>query len=377
MKVVQILPELSSGGVERGTLEVAQRLVAEGHEALVVSNGGRLVPELEALGARHRAMPVHRKHPTTLLQVFALRRWLAAERPDILHIRSRVPGWVAWLAWRGMPAATRPRLVSTVHGFYSVNAYSAVMTRGERVIAVSESVRAYLEKNYAEPVRSRVTVIHRGVDPAAYPRGWRASADWRRGWEAAFPETAGKPWVTLPGRLTRWKGAEDFVRVVGGLRAAGLPVHGLLVGETHPRKRAYEAELREKIAAAGLSAHITLTGVRSDLKEIMAESAAVLSLSLDPEAFGRVSLEALTLGRPVAAYAHGGVGEQMAAMFPEGAVEPGDTAALTERLRGWLATGGEGAPQPRPNRDFTLDAMLGRTLEVYRDLVATPRGGRP
>jgi Glycosyltransferase len=374
MKIIQVLPELNSGGVERGTLEVAQRLVEEGHEALVVSAGGRMVPALEKLGARHVAMPVHKKRLGTLLQVRPLRRLLETERPDIVHIRSRAPGWVAWLAWRKMDPLTRPRLVSTVHGFYSVNAYSAVMTRGERVIAVSESVRAYVLDNYKRVAPARLTTIHRGVDPAAYPTGWRAPEEWRRAWAEQFPETRGKLLVTLPGRLTRWKGAEDFVEIVAELRRRGLPVHGALVGETHPRKRAYEGELRAKIGAAGLAEHVTLTGVRSDLREIMAESAAVLSLSLDPEAFGRTTIEALTLGRPVAGYAHGGVGEQLAAMLPEGAVTPGDRAAMADLLTRWLADGGTSAPRPRSNVDFTLEAMLSRTLGVYRELVSSPRG---
>jgi glycosyltransferase involved in cell wall biosynthesis len=371
MKVLQILPELNSGGVERGTLEVAAHLVRAGHEAVVVSNGGRLVEALEKSGARHVAMPVHKKRLGSLLQVRPLRRLFEAERPDIVHIRSRVPGWLAWLALGKMDAATRPRLVSTVHGFYSVNAYSAVMTRGERVIAVSESVRDHVLANYPRVERERLTVIHRGVDPAAYPSGHRASEEWRRGWVEQFPETRGKALLILPGRLTRWKGAEDFIEIVGDLRRRGWPVHGALVGETHARKRAYETELRAAIRAAGLEEHVTLTGPRGDLREIMAESAAVLSLSLDPEAFGRVSLEALTLGRPVAAYAHGGVGEQLAAMFPEGAVRPGNRAEVAEKLASWL---GGGAPQPRANTEFTLEAMLSRTLEVYRELVAAPRG---
>lgn len=374
MKVLQILPELNSGGVERGTLEVAQRLVADGHDALVVSNGGRMVGALEAAGARHVAMPVHRKRLGTLLQVRPLRRLLEAERPDVLHLRSRAPAWVAWLAWRKMNPATRPRLVCTVHGFYSVNAYSAVMTRGERLIAVSDSVRAYVLANYTQVEAGRVTVIHRGVEPADYLRGWRAPEDWRRAWAEAFPATRGQALITLPGRLTRWKGAEDFVAIIGELRRRGRAVHGVLVGETHPKKRAYEAELRAVIAAAGLTEHITLTGVRSDLREIMAESAAVLSLSLQPEAFGRTTMEAMTLGRPVAGYAHGGVGEQLAAMLPEGAVAPGDKGQMAERLAGWLASPG-GGPVPRENVDFTLEAMLTRTLGVYRDVVASPRGG--
>lgn len=375
MKVLQILPELNSGGVERGTLEVASYLVREGHEALVVSSGGRQVPALETAGARHHALPVHRKHPATLLQVRPLRRLLAAERPDIVHIRSRVPGWVAWLALRGLDPRTRPRLVSTVHGFYSANAYSAIMTRGERVIAVSESVRAYVLQHYKKVDPSRLTVIHRGVDPAAFPAGHRADEGWRAAWERSFPATRGRLWVTLPGRLTRWKGAEDFIAIVGELRRRGLPVHGLLVGDTHPRKRAYEAELRARIAAAGLEGDVTLTGVRDDLREIMAESAAVLSLSLDPEAFGRTTIEALSLGRPVAGYAHGGVGEQLAALFPEGAIRPGDTGAMAALLAAWLSEGGATAPRPRANREFTLEAMLGGTLAVYRQVLESPRAG--
>ena len=373
MKILQILPELNSGGVERGTLEVAERLVAEGHEALVVSNGGRMVADLERLGARHVAMPVHKKKPGTLLLVRPLRRLLEAERPDVLHIRSRAPGWVAWLAWRKMNPATRPRLVSTVHGFYSVNAYSAVMTRGERVIAVSESVREHVLTHYPKVEAARITTIHRGVDPSVYPRGLRPDEAWRRRWATEFPAMEGKVLLTLPGRLTRWKGSEDFVAIVAELRRRGLPVHGALVGETHPKKRAYEAELRGVIAHAGMAEHITLTGLRGDLREIMAVSAAVLSLSLDPEAFGRTTLEALTLGRPVAGYAHGGVGEQLAAMLPGGAVPPGDRAAMTELLQGWLTKGAE-VPVPLPNAEFTLDAMLTRTLGVYRELLASPRG---
>ena len=118
MKIIQILPELHAGGVERGTLELAAFLVAEGHEAIVISNGGRLVAELEQSGARHITLPVHRKSLASLWQVRRLRRILTEEGADILHLRSRVPGWLAWLAWRGMNPRTRPRLVSTVHGFY-------------------------------------------------------------------------------------------------------------------------------------------------------------------------------------------------------------------------------------------------------------------
>ena len=117
MKVIQILPELNSGGVERGTLEVGQYLVQQGHESVVISNGGRQVAQLEAEGSRHITLPVHNKRLSSLKQVKVLRRLFEKEQPDIIHLRSRVPAWLAWLAWRKMDPQTRPRLVTTVHGF--------------------------------------------------------------------------------------------------------------------------------------------------------------------------------------------------------------------------------------------------------------------
>lgn len=171
MKVLQILPELHAGGVERGTLELARALVAAGHSSLVVSNGGRLVAELEAQGSRHIRMPVHRKSPLSLLQVLALRRLLRRERPDVLHVRSRVPAWIALFAWRSLPPARRPRLVTTMHGFHSVSPYSEVMARGELVIAVSTSIRAHLLQHYPAVVTpERIRVIPRGIDPDHYRR---------------------------------------------------------------------------------------------------------------------------------------------------------------------------------------------------------------
>ncbi len=366
MKILQILPELNSGGVERGTLEVAAHLVRNGHEAVVVSNGGRLVERLERSGARHLTMPVHRKSLVTLLQVGRLRRVLREERPDVVHIRSRVPGWVAWLAWRGMPVATRPRLVSTVHGFYSVNAYSAVMTRGERVIAVSASVREYILKNYPAVPAGCVRVIHRGVAPEEFPRGYQPAEDWLTRWRGANPALAGKRTLLLPGRITRWKGQEDLLELVAALKARGEVVYGLIAGETHPKKRAYGEELRARAAELGVAEDVTFLGHRDDVREVMAVADVVLSLSRDPEAFGRVSLEAAALGRLVVGYDHGGVGEQLRVLFPTGLIPVGDASALVETTLGVLRGSGRPGVVKAP---FTLAAMCGATEAVYRELV--------
>jgi glycosyltransferase involved in cell wall biosynthesis len=365
MKIIQILPELNAGGVERGTLEIAAQLVSEGHEAVVVSNGGRLVEALEKSGARHVAMPVHRKSLATLLQVRPMRKFLTAERPDIIHIRSRVPGWVTWLAWRGMDPATRPRLVSTVHGFYSVSFYSAIMTKGERVIAVSDSIRRYILENYPKTPPAAIRVIPRGIEPGNYGTDFQPAADWLARWQAEQPTFAGKVTLLLPGRITRLKGHEDFFNLVAALKAEGIPAHGLIAGDTHEKKRAYLDELKESVRTLGISDDITFLGHRSDIREVMAVSDVVMALSQQPESFGRTVLEAMALGKPVVGYDCGGVGELLADLFPAGRVPLGDKARLLDATRAVIRE------RPVPalvGEPFTLEAMCRSTLAVYREL---------
>ncbi len=367
IKVVQMLPALDAGGVETGTLEVGRHLVECGDESMVVSGGGRLAERLQQEGSRHINWPVGRKSPRTLAYVRRLRLFLEAVRPDILHLRSRVPAWIGWLAWRKMDPLTRPGLVTSVHGFYSVNRYSKIMTRGERVIAVSESIADYVREHYPSTPRERIRVIPRGVSPERFPYGFQPDPGWLERWRSEYPGLAGHPVITLPARITRWKGAIEFVSLMKRLLDRGHPVRGLIVGEPHPRKQDYYREVLRTIESAGLLDKVYLPGHRSDLREIMAVSEVVVSLSSDPEAFGRVTLEALALGRPTAGFDHGGVGEQLSALLPEGRVPVGDLAAMEELLDSWLR---EGAPKPARENPFTLERMVRSTREVYAELAS-------
>ena len=364
LTVVQVLPALESGGVERGTLEVGRHLVEHGHRSIVISAGGRLVPQLLREGSEHIAWDIGRKSLWTLRLIPRLRRLLVETRADILHVRSRMPGWIGYLAWRGMEPANRPHLVTTVHGPYSVNRYSAVMSRGERVIAISDMIVGYIRKHYPQVPPEHIRLIPRGVDPAVFPHGYRPSGQWLAHWRAENPRLAGRQLITLPARITRWKGQEDFVRLMSRLVATGHNVHGLIVGEAHPRRREFMAELQQLCHEFGLDGRITFTSHRSDLKDIMAISDLVLSLSREPEAFGRVTLEALSLGRPVIAYDHGGVHEQLAVLLPEGAIAVGDIDSLEAKATAWLAN----PPQVPIDHPFTLAHMLDATLNVYCEL---------
>lgn len=366
MKVVQVLPALEGGGVEQGTLEVAQALTAAGHESLVVSRGGRLVDELEQGGSRHVAWDIGRKHPSTVLAVRRFRRWLAEERPAILHARSRLPAWVCWLAWREMPDVARPRFVTTVHGLYSVSRYSAIMTRGERVIVVSDTARQYVEANYPDADVARVERIFRGVDRARFARRFRPGEDWLAKWRRDFPACDGKALVVLPGRLTRLKGHHDFIDVIERLRPQHPDIAGVVVGGVDPRHRSYASELR----ARGMG--IVFTGHRSDLREIMAVSTAVLSLSQKPESFGRTVLEALSLGVPVVGYEHGGVGEILGHVYPGGRVAVGDTGAVVDRLAAILDDPAA-AKRAIRDHDFDVHRMCTETLALYGELTKQRR----
>jgi glycosyltransferase involved in cell wall biosynthesis len=366
LTVLQILPALQGGGVERGTLEVARHLVQHGHRSLVMSAGGRMVAQLEGEGSTHFTWPVGKKSLFTLRLVPHLRRFLIEHKVDILHVRSRMPAWVAYLAWRGMDPVARPRLVTTVHGLYSVNRYSKVMLKGERIIAVSNTIRDYILSNYPGTDASHIEVIYRGVDAAEFPYGYQPAPDWLAAWRAQYPQLTGKRILTLPGRLTRLKGHADFITLIAQLKQRGLPVHGLIVGGEDPKRLAYARELHQAVAARGLSNDITFTGHRSDMREVFAASDMVLSLSSKPESFGRTVLEALRLGTPVVGYNHGGVGEILAAAYPDGLVESGNVDALVERIAELL----QHPATVTNNGVYPLSSMLKQTMALYLDLAA-------
>jgi len=368
LTVLQVLPALRSGGVERGTLDVARALVAAGHRSLVMSAGGRLVERLLAEGSEHLRRDIRRKSLLTLRHVWPLRRLLGSGDIDIVHVRSRLPAWIVWLAWKSLPASRRPRLVSTVHGPYRVNGYSRVMTFGERVIVISETILDYVRRHYQVP-EERLRLIYRGIDPLEFRYGHVPSPEWVSRWQQDFPQLRGKKLLALPARITRWKGQTDFLQLVARLLEAGEPVHGLIIGDTQKERERFRRELQQQLESLDLSTHVTFIGHRGDLGEVMAASDIVFSLAREPEAFGRVPVEALSLGRPVIGYDHGGVGESLRTIFPAGLVPVGDIDTVVARARDFLR-----APPPVPdNQPFTLQRMTDATLAVYEELSTSPQ----
>ncbi|MCA9026951.1 MAG: glycosyltransferase family 4 protein [Planctomycetaceae bacterium] len=365
ISVMQLVPSLESGGVERGTLEVADELVRSGHRSIVVSAGGRLVERLLAGGSEHIISHIDRKSPLTLARIPKLRKLICEYRVDVLHVRSRIPAWIGWLAWKSLPKQQRPRFVTTVHGLYSVNRFSRIMTYGERVIAVSETIRNYVLENYPGVSPQSICLIPRGIDPQEFPYACSPSHEWLAKWNADHPSLSGKRLLTLAGRITRLKGHFDFLDLISALKSEGHQIHGLIVGDEDPRRKSYADAVRQSVRQLQLTDDITFLGHRSDIREIYAVSSIVLSLSTKPESFGRTTLEPLAMGVPVIGYDHGGVGEILRNVFPQGAVPLRDAGALREKASTFLQT--DRVPVPEFDQ-FRLSDTLDQTISLYEQL---------
>ncbi len=370
--VLQVLPRLETGGVERGTVDVAAAAAARGDTSLVASAGGPLTYQVERAGAEHVTLPLHRKDPWSLWRNAALLEALIRERGvEIVHVRSRAPAWSAWLAAR----RTGARFLTTFHGTYNFRSglkrrYNAVMTKGDLVIAISHFIARHMQENY-EIDPARVRVVPRGTDLALFDpsrihpdRLAKLAQRWR------LPD--GVPMIMLPGRLTRWKGQTLLVEALMRLRERDFVC--VLVGSDQGRS-GYREELEKLIGDLGLGRKVILGGDCNDIAAAYMLCDVVVSASTDPEAFGRVASEAQAMGRPLVAADHGGVPEQVLDGETACLVRPGDAADLARGLTWALDLDTQArerlARTARAQaRKFTREGMCASTLAVYDELAA-------
>ena len=361
MHVVQALVSLNLGGSELVATELTEHLRRAGHRVTVISSGGPLRQRIDEAGADRLEWAIGQKRLTTLLYIKHLAKWLKRERPDVLHVHSRLPAWICRLAMRRLDPSERPVVIASMHGHYSVSRYSAVMTRADRIVAVSRHIRDYTLRNYVIDRPDRLVTIHGGTSPEAFPFGFRPEKDWYGRVYSEFPELRGKRWLCLPGRLSRYKGHSVFIELVSVLAREFPDIHGLIIGKAKPGSR-YRNELEGLAERSGVTDRFSFVGARMDIREWLAASEIVFSLCSDPpEAFGRTVPEALRLGIPVIGWDHGGVQEILAEMFPAGAVTPDQPAELLARTRSFL----QHPPAVPVSKAFLLEDSMDRTLQLY------------
>jgi len=367
--IVQALVSLNLGGSELVAVELSEFVRSQGHRATVIAADGVLGDRVRACGAEHLDWSIGKKRLGTLRYVSRLHDWLASEKPDVLHVHSRLPAWICLLAVRKLDPSRRPAFITSMHGHYSVSRYSAVMASGERVIAVSDRIREYTLHNYSSTDPGRVVTVHGGISHEAFPFGYKPPDSWYQQAFSDFPELQNRRLICLPGRLSRYKGHADFIELVSRLLPDVPDIHGIIVGKAKPGSR-YRDDLEGLAERYGALDRITFTGARMDMRDWMAASEIVYSLCADPpEAFGRTIPEALHLGVPAIGWNHGGVQEVLAALFPSGAVIPGHHGQLLERSLSFLAR----RPEVRPGSAFGLRESMRKTLDVYQSVLSERR----
>jgi len=376
--LLQVTPELETGGAEQTTLDVAAAVVRAGGKAIVASRGGRMAGRLADDGARLDPMPVQSKNPLVMLGNAArLLDLIRREKVSLVHVRSRAPAFAAiWAAHTaGVP------LVATYHGVYNAKTslkrwYNAVMTRGDVIIANSNYTRDHvIAEHGVDP--ARIVAIPRGVDLARFDP------------EAVSPERieairkafglqgdGDKVKIILAGRLTRWKGQKLLIEAAARLKARGVRNFVIVFAGDSQGRDAYELELIETIKRLSLSRYIRLVGHCDDMPAAYLACDLACAPSLDPEAFGRTAVEPQAMGRPVLAADHGGARETVVPGQTGWLVQPGDpgpwASALAEAITATPARRAAmgGAARERTRRLYSVNAMCDQTLAVYEDVLA-------
>ena len=360
LTILQVLPALNSGGVERGTLEISKYLVSKKHRSIVVSEGGRMRDKLVKEGGEHIELAIGKKSLLTLRLIPKLIKILSTNNVDLIHIRSRFPAWICLIAIKFMENKKIPSIVTTFHGPYSINRYSSIMTKGDAVIAVSKMIKTYILKNYKINPK-KIFLNYRGVDAKEFPYLFKPKKAWINEWNKNNPKTKNKILLTLPGRVTRWKGQIHFLNIIASLNKDNLNIHGLIVGDIAANKLGFLEELKNKAIELGIKDKVSFIGHRNDLREIMSISKIVFSLSSEPEAFGRTTIESLKIGVPVIGYGHGGVGEQLKEIFPQGIIKKNNISSAIVLCKKWIKK----APKVSKTDLFNLETMQSNTLKIY------------
>ncbi|WP_416878761.1 glycosyltransferase family 4 protein [Litorimonas sp.] len=366
IRVLQILPALEAGGVERTTVDIVEALTSRGHAAHVLSAGGRLEKEIEELGGQLHTSPVGSKNILTIIsRIFQIRKLIKDNDINIVHARSRAPAWPAYFAAK----LTRTPFVTTYHGIYNAKTwpkrfYNSIMARGNAVIANSTFTRDHIVKVHGLN-KDSIAVIPRGVDMDQFDPikvSHDAVTDQRNLWGGPHDK-----FIVLPGRLTRWKGQLDAVDALADLPNS---CRLILVGDAQGRDN-YVSEIEDRIKALKLGGRVTIEGHRSDMPLIYASAHVVLSASNEPEAFGRVAAEAQAMGRPVVATALGGALETVEDGKTGWLVPAGDLEAMAKAIKRALAWPAYDSRHARTRimRYFSRKSLQARVLAVYSELL--------
>ncbi len=380
--ILQIIPSLHSGGVERGVVDTAIELKKQGFNPLIASNGGEMTRQLENNGVKHIKLNLQTKNPLKIFSnVKKVKKIIEENQVDLIHTRSRAPMISTYFACKNNP---KIKTVSTIHGPYSVKfgnktlsklklLYNSFMFKTDAVITVSNFIKEYSIENYQklfdEKLSAKITTIPRGVDINTFdPEKISPSkiADLVKEWQ--IPD---KKIILFPARITSWKGHELLIEALKHVKNDYICV---FVGSDHGHKD-FAQKIKQKIINKNLDSKIKFLGNQKDMPSIYCTSNIVISASTKPEAFGRVAIEAQAMKKIIIATNIGGSLETIIDGQTGFLVKNKDPLDMAEKIDYALGLCDEEAKEIGENarnhiiKNFTNQKMLDSTIEIYKKLL--------
>jgi glycosyltransferase involved in cell wall biosynthesis len=376
IKVLQVLPELESGGgVERGVIEIASFLNNEGIDVLVASNGGKLVEKLKDENITHFKLPLNSKNPfKILLNALRLKKIILENDINIVHARSRAPAWSAYLSC----LLTKAKFVTTFHGTYDTSNplkrfYNSIMLRGSKVIAVSNYIKKHIETRY-HYISDDIVVIPRCADLEYFNKG-KVSAKRVQALlkELDFTQAKDSKIVLMPARFSRHKGHEYFINALNLIKKENF--QAIIIGKCSINHLSYKGEIQAAIDKHKLTDKVKILEATSDMPALYSIADAVVVPSQLPEPFGRVTTESFAMEVPVIATRVGASPEIIENNVDGFLTSVNDCSELAEKLKYLFhlkpteRSKITAAALKKVKDQFSLEKMCQSTVEVYKSIL--------
>ena len=379
LKVLQVIPKLGYGGAETGCYDIAHYLPENNVRSYLITSGGELLQYLDRKKVKLIRLPVHSKNPILIfINSLIISAIILINGINIVHARSRAPAWSCLIATK----ITRRKFVTTFHGTYNFKSklkklYNSVMVRSDLIIAGSNFIFSHIKENYEEYLsdKKKLLCIFRGINTDYYNPKKIVDTDknlLKKKWNISED----KKIILLPGRLTEWKGQEMFIEAIGLLKndLPELEFIAVILGSDQGRK-IYKKKLVRLVEQHRLSKNVIFVD-HLELMPIAYEiSDVIVSSSIEPEAFGRVSVEAQSMEKPIIASNIGGSNETIINNKTGFLFTAGDSKNLNEKLKDVLnlsevTLNGIGA-EGRKNViiKFNVEKMCNRTYSEYKKLI--------
>ena len=336
LKVLQVIPKLGYGGAETGCYDVAHYLPENDCKSFIVTSGGELVKFINQEKVKLIKLPVHSKNPLIILfNAIALIFIIFFYNISIVHARSRAPAWSCLLATK----ITGRKFVTTFHGTYNLSNkikkfYNSVMIRSNLIIAGSNFIFSHIKDNYSEylNIKKRFLVIFRGVNVDYFDLTTKTDDEEKKllkSWEI----DDNKRIILLPGRLTSWKGQELFLEAINlvNIQLGYQAFNAVILGSDQGRN-IYKKKIIRLSEQYRMTRQVKFINHCKDMALAYKVSNIVISASIEPEAFGRVSVEAQSMEKLIIASNIGGSKETVIDEKTGYLFESGNAKALSEKI---------------------------------------------